>query len=304
MGLPPAARRIVRVIAWPVRRYFGTQFTWTRSQVVETDHRLHARLDQVSSSLDDLLGRRLGDAMAAMQREMEALRREVEDLRGAVEMSALAGSEALADVGNELRMIGEARAEQQPRHGPGHDAPAGPYVLRAIAPTRPGARVLVVGASGGPVAVALATLGYAVTAVGASANGAHHPDVVAGADRIEGWRPPREPFDAVVAVEAVDPLAQGVADAPGAAWMARESLERLRGVVREGGRLVLTSTVEPRTTTRADSVVPRLTEGWLLEDCTLAEQADEGTWRTLPSPRPPKVPGRRLLLVTARAVGE
>lgn len=283
-----APRRVVRLLAWPVRRYFGTQFDWTRAQVVDADHRLHQKLDQLADRMEDRARDEQRVATDALRDDLAQLRHDVAELRGAVAMSALSGAEALADVGHELRLLGEGVS---PEPGGGANGRAGQavavaYAARALAGLAPGARVLVLGPEAAP-ALALAALGYRVTALGARASEPTHPGVVAVGEGLERWRAPREPFDAVVAIDTI--AHRDDADRPGRAWARAEALSRLRALTRPGGPLVLAvgSTGEASDPALAPA-------GWTPEDRTEVPPSDASAgW--------PGAGGEALLLVAARA---
>ena len=287
------AGRVLRVLAWPLRRYFGTQFDWTRAQVVDSEHRLQARVDDLARRLEELGG-------------------ELAELRGSLSMAALAGTEALADVGHELRLLaagGSAGAGAEWR-----DAPSGarttvvaPYVFRALGGLGAGARVLLFGPATAPLALSLASLGYRVTAVGARTAELRHPAITAVPDA-RRWQPPGEPFHAVVSIDAVDATGPGRnGERPGGVWAAEQSLVRLRDLTRSDGRLVLVALLPPAPDGnggREDARFRLSPETWSLEDRTVVQELGAGAWRAVTGLEEPLASGRRLVLVTARAIGD
>ena len=156
-----------------------------------------------------------------------------------------------------------------------------PYALRALAALPTGSAVLTLGAPA--LAVALATLGYDVTATGQAA-GASHPRLrflpAGGASQEDGHR-----FAAVVALSADAELKpdQGLA------------LGALRSQTLDGGLLVLSRVLERRFDRRA---LAAQLAGWQLEDVTLAEELEPDVWSVCSGGQ-----GRRgdVVLITARS---
>ncbi len=89
---PSSAVNALRALAWPVRRFFGPQFAWVRAQVVETDHRLHGKIDQATAHIDERV-----DAIDARVREV------LDGFAPVVTDATQTGAEALAQAGQELR---------------------------------------------------------------------------------------------------------------------------------------------------------------------------------------------------------
>lgn len=292
-------KRVARLLSWPVRRYFGTQFEWTRAQVREADQRVQERIDRIEGGL------------------AATLRHELDRIREHLAMAALSGTEALADVGHELRLLGRSEATPLTAGAEWRDAPAGartavvaPYVFRALAGLEPGSRVLLLGPANGQLALSLAALGYRVTLVGARAGAVDHPLVAAVPDA-EALEPPERPFHAVISVDGVDagdPARNG--ERPGGAWAMGASLERLRGMAGTDGRLIVASLLPPGPDRpgilegREDDGARLGPEAWTLEDRTVVQELDGGAWRAVTGLEKPASSRRRLVLLTARAAGE
>jgi len=97
---PPA--KVARAAAWPLRRFFWPQFEWVRSQIINTDHRIHGKIDQATAEIDA----RVDSVDSRLVRMMEGLGVSVTD---ATETSA----EALAQAGQELRSTSDWLAAVQ-----------------------------------------------------------------------------------------------------------------------------------------------------------------------------------------------
>lgn len=92
--------RVARGFAWPLRRFFWPQFAWVRAQVIETDHRLHARVDAAIEQIGSEVRRTAGEVRIALG-----------TLEGSVHESTTAGTESLAQAGQELRATGDWLAQ-------------------------------------------------------------------------------------------------------------------------------------------------------------------------------------------------
>lgn len=300
------AKRVARALAWPVRRYFGTQFDWTRAQVIETDHRLLGRLDghreeqrEAREALHAELAElrhgvtelhhgvaELHHRVAELHHRVAELQHGVAELRGAVAMSALSGTEALAGVGHELRLLGDSAGRAADGAPPGSamvTAVVAAQAARALTGLPAGTRVLVTGEDAGPAAQALAVLGHRVTTLGARPGEAPHPGVTAVAEGFERWRPPTEPFDGAVVLAVPEPGAGATRDGSGAAWARAEALEHVHALLRPGAPLVLA------WSSAGDEDPPLAPERW--------EGWDEGPLA------PPSPGGWALRILRARATG-
>jgi hypothetical protein len=298
--VPALLKRVIRLLAWPVRRYFGTQFEWTRAQVREADQRVQERIDRIESGL------------------VATIRHELDRIREHLAMAALSGTEALADVGHELRLLGRADAATPLSAGaewrdaaPGARATVvAPYVFRALAGLGPGSRVLLLGPANEGLALSLAALGYRVSLAGARAGAVEHPLIAAIGDEA-AWEPPERPFHAVISVDGVDAGdAARNGERPGGRWAMRASLEALRGMTGPDGRLVVASLVPPGPD-RPGILEGREADGerlgaeaWTLEDRTVVQELGAGSWRAVTGLEEPASARRRLVLLTARAAGE
>lgn len=222
--------RLARLLTWPVRRLFEPQFRWTRDQVLQTDHRLHQKLDEVTDALRDSVSSPIAE-----------VRDQLERVDARMSVGALSGTEALAHVGHELRRLNEAvaRLEQAvaalaPPSGTPDSSPTAPYAAQALGGLPRGARVLVAGGDAA-TAEALTGLGLEVTV---AAPGAAWP--VAGEVAAVVWT--------------------GPAGADG------ESVEALRAALGADGRLVLSVAAANGRGTGLGALLA----GWRVEDLTVA----------------------------------
>lgn len=104
--------RLARGATWPLRRFFWPQFAWVRAQVVETDHRLHARVDTAVDQLQQTHSD-VGRALGTLEGSVHTLEGSVHTLEGSVHESSVAGTEALAQAGQELRAASDWLAQVQ-----------------------------------------------------------------------------------------------------------------------------------------------------------------------------------------------
>jgi hypothetical protein len=223
--------RLARLLTWPVRRLFEPQFRWTRDQVVQTDHRLHQKLDEVTDTLRNSVSSPIAE-----------VRDQLERVDARMSVGALSGTEALAHVGHELRRLNEAVARLEeavaalgaPAPSAPASSPTAPYAAQALGGLPRGARVLVAGGDAA-TAEALTGLGLEVTV---AAPGAAWP--VAGEVAAVVWT--------------------GPAGADG------ESVEALRAALGADGRLVLSMGAANGRGTGLGALLA----GWRVEDLTVA----------------------------------
>jgi SAM-dependent methyltransferase len=183
-----------------------------------------------------------------------------------------------------------------------------PYTFRALSRLAPGSRVLDVGSAESTVALSLATLGYRVTALDLRPYPFEHPllDVVAAP--LEEWEPPKEPFDAVISISAIEHFGLGAYGEEGDGDEGdMRALDLLRSLTRDDGILVMTvpfgrgaaATESERTYDRA--LLERLLRSWTIEDMTFVERQGENVWWRLGDGAGPISSRRYVALVTARS---
>jgi hypothetical protein len=152
------------------------------------------------------------------------------------------------------------------------------YAVRALAALPQGASVLDAGDEPHQVAWSLATLGYAVTALGARGPLVPPPGVEMLSAALADWEPGERKFEGIVTLQG---LGERRAGAPLA------EVRRLREMAKPDAMLVLSMPAAPDERKLREQL-----PGWTVDDCTIAEQ------------RPHKgaaKAARRIALVTARA---
>lgn len=177
-------------------------------------------------------------------------------------------------------------------HGPGEVTLASvnerivevPFALRALSAVEPGARVLDFGSSESSLALSLASLGYAVTALDVRTYPFEHPNLAVAAVSVDAWQPPAEPYDAALCVSTVEHVGLGwYGDPKLGADGDRRSLEIVDGALRPGGLLVLTV---PYGVAEQDELERRydgarldaLLDGWEVFERRIVECAGDTTW--------------------------
>jgi len=183
-----------------------------------------------------------------------------------------------------------------------------PYAFRAISRLPAGSRILDVGSAESTMALSLAALGYRVTALDLRPYPFEHPLLEVVAEPLERWERPEQPFDAVVSISAIEHFGLGAyGEEEDAVGGDERALQRLRGLTREGGLLVMTVPFG-RGAAQADgervydrALLRRLLEGWSIEDLTFVERQGENVWWTLDDDASPISTRRYVALVTAQA---
>jgi len=173
------------------------------------------------------------------------------------------------------------------------------YALRALADATPGAHILDVGASESTLALSLASLGFAVTALDPRPYPLDHPNLTVVVERIEEWRPETR-FDAVLCISTLEHIGTGEYGQAKDAGGDVAALARLGELIADDGLLVLTTPYGRPRDGEAARVYNRaqleeLLADWRVEDLTVVERLDDTTWAPRDEPR-----GEGVALVTAR----
>jgi SAM-dependent methyltransferase len=183
-----------------------------------------------------------------------------------------------------------------------------PYTFRALSRLPAGARILDVGSAESTVALSLAALGYRVTALDLRPYPFEHPLLEVVASSLEEWEPPEQPFDAVISISAIEHFGLGAyGEDEGAKEGDVGALQRLRGLTRDGGLLVMTvpfgrGAAETETERTYDrTLLERLLGAWSVEDLTFVERQGENVWWRLDDDAAPISSRRYVALVTAHA---
>jgi len=173
--------------------------------------------------------------------------------------------------GYELREINERIIEQ-------------PFAFSALTDLAPGASVLDVGACESTLALALASLGYHVTALDTRPYRFEHPNLTSVAEPIEEWSGPTEPFDAVFAISTVEHLGLGAYGEPRSTErLDQVAMDLFRKWLRPDGHLVLTvpygiAGTDDLQRTYDHEGLDELLAGWAVRQRLLFEQIDAHTW--------------------------
>ena len=161
-----------------------------------------------------------------------------------------------------------------------------PFVFAALAGLRDGARIVDVGGSESTVGLSLATLGHRVTVVDPRAHPLRHPNLEHVASVLDELPAPAEPFDAAVALSAVEHFGlehYGLTAADARLDLA--ALTRLRELVAPGGLLVLTvpfaerATVDDFQRVYDEAGLSELLRGWEVQRSLRAGRIDRLTWQ-------------------------
>lgn len=165
-------------------------------------------------------------------------------------------------------------------------------------------RVLDVGGAESTVALSLATLGHDVTVVDPRGYPVEHPNLTVCAERLEEHD--AAPYDVAVALSAVEHF--GLEHYAGGAGSAddRAALQHLRGLLRPGGRLLLTVPFARSASIDAFQRVydlpglEALLAGWEVEERSAAWQTERTRWElgTCEAPR-----GERGVALVAAVLG-
>ena len=325
------ARRVARSAAWPARRFFDPRFGLVHAELAAAQTRTDAKLDVLAAAMSETLtfvGRelsRMQDRLGNLDGSLEVF---VEDhelraaLSGDIDVlgTRVAGLLNLAEGHRGFSAQRELwfNPPLSLHYEPGNVRLASvnervvevPFVFGALAGLGVGARVLDVGCAESSVAFSLASLGCVVTALDPRGYPLAHPGVRVVEATLAGWeRGAGEAlFDAVVFLSSVEHFGLGAyAGSGSAAGADREAVVLARGLVRDGGALVLTvpfgvAAVDGLQRTYGLDELERLVEGWDVREMVFVEQVGLVEWRRLASVPEVVDPGRRYVaMVTATA---
>jgi hypothetical protein len=289
-GVPPpesSAKRAAKRAARPFVGYFDRRF-----------QDLHDHLDRQRLPSD--LNARL-DQVVALSRQT---REEVADDADTIAELAFT-LERFADLFT-ARM--EEIVETMLSVGPG-GAPIDAHVVElpfayAIADALPaGSHVATLTADGGPLALALASLGLRVTALDAAGMPSGHPNIAVVDDPVERWTGPSRPLHAVFALSTVAGLGLDREDPPDD--LDRRVVDLFHKWLQPDGLLVLTLpfgdwSVGRRTRTYDDHHLIDLLRDWEIREQRVMERVDAHVWRLVESPDATSAAGMALIRATPR----
>jgi 2-polyprenyl-3-methyl-5-hydroxy-6-metoxy-1,4-benzoquinol methylase len=178
-----------------------------------------------------------------------------------------------------------------------------PYVFRAIGVLPPGASIVDVGASESTVALSLASLGYAVTAIDFRKYPFDHPGLNAKDGPLEACDLGDKKFDAAVVLSAIEHFGLGAyGEERGQSEADVLAMRKIRSWIKPGGHLFLTvpygaPAVTPLHRIYDDAGLERLLQGFKVESREIGEQFDKIAWSVVP--RPSKRDCFRVAMITA-----
>ncbi len=182
-----------------------------------------------------------------------------------------------------------------------------PYVLRAFASLRRGARILDVGAAESTLAVSLASLGYRTTALDVRGYPLSHPLLEVVVASIEDWDHDQPPFEAAVCLSTIEHVGLGAyGDAKGDQAADRHAMRRIGELLLPRGLLVLTTPLGEAVVGETERTYDRagleaLFDGWDVEDLTVVQQREPTVWAVVEADAPQHDSDKRhVALVTAR----
>jgi hypothetical protein len=275
-------RRIGRAIAWPARRFFDPRF----QGVIDTVEAGAERTEFVGRSVE-LLGRSLDDVHRLVQRTYGEAERASEllferlmhappadlDVRTAALLERETGTGGFAGQAGMLFdpavRVGYEEGGVVVRGVSGRIVEV-PYVFRGLGGVASGSAVLYVGASDGTVALALASLGYDVTAFDQRPRRLAHPRLRSLPGSVEEWERDRT-FAAVVCLASSEPDSSD--DRTDGARM-----QKLLELTDPSGLLLLTIRFGSAGPAFDRAELEALLGRWRLEDLTLARRLDAVTW--------------------------
>jgi 2-polyprenyl-3-methyl-5-hydroxy-6-metoxy-1,4-benzoquinol methylase len=333
-------RSVGRTILWPLRRFFDPRITGLAQaievtkdhlsqQVAETDRAIREVKSLVEADLDaateaaTVLGHGINEVRAMAEAGEAALDRieaglAVYKLADDGDANALDGTTArLLNYASSHRGFAAQRGlwfnwPVSVTHQPG-DVTAGDvneriaetaYAFRALSGVEPGGKILDVGASESTVALSLASLGYAVTAIDPRPYALSHPRLRVVVGSIEEWDP-GERFAAVLCISTLEHIGTGEYVQRVDANADADALRRLHALTELGGLLILTTPYGDAQDAEGARVYDRtrletLLADWTIQDFTIIAREDATTW--LPADRT-DADGEAVALITARRTG-
>ena len=298
--------RLRRAAGWPARHLLDRRVLWLVSLVEDRLGRspvtVHDRLEDLDAlaraqlqglGFLDLEGKRPGRRLGDLSTPVAAALNWAEGPEG---YAAQAGvwfnppvpvEHRSGEVG--ILLVNERIVEQ-------------PWVFAQIGTTRQ--RILDLGGAESTVALSLATLGHDVTVVDPRGYPLTHPNLSVAAVRLEDHEP-AAPYDVALALSAVEHFGLGHYEPGAPSQDDRAALARLRGLLRPGGRLVLTVPFAAQAS--ADDFqrvydlagLAELLTGWHVEQQLAAWRSDRTQWRLGRCEEP--LAERGVALVTATA---
>lgn len=310
------ARRIGRVVLWPLRRFFDPRFAGIATAQ-------NATLEQVNATMarQDETRRFLQDFLQDLYRLAEA------DMDAANEATAVLGA-SLAEVAGEVELLSRrylARAQEGTledldersaaflnyaashrgfagqaglwlnppvlvEYGPKAVELAGtnerivetPYALRAVAAVPAGGRILDVGSAESTLALSLACLGYEVTAVDPRGYPFVHQRLSVEARSVEHLQAEAS-FDAVLCLSTIEHIGVEAYGQPAAERADLAAMQRIRELTRPRGLLVLTTPFGRAETGASERRYDRagldiLLAGWEVDELLFARRTGITEW--------------------------
>lgn len=179
-----------------------------------------------------------------------------------------------------------------------------PYVFRALAPLARGARILDVGAAESVVALSLASLGFAVTALDPRGYPFAHPNLDVIEAPIEEFADERT-YAGVVCLSTIEHIGLDTYGQDSENRGDLAAMSRVRDLTDVGGLLVLTAPFgkagageTARTYDRKG--LARLLAGWDVEDFTLLQRQDDQIWASRSESTRPTRGDEAVAMITAR----
>jgi hypothetical protein len=178
-----------------------------------------------------------------------------------------------------------------------------PFAYAAADSLPTGAEVATLTEDGGPLPLALASLGVRVSALAAGGLPARHPNLTVVEEPVERWSGPAQPLDAVFALSAVARL--GLDRKEQAPDLDRQVIDLFRKWLRPDGFLVLSVpfgdwSLGRRARTYDERHLGELLAEWDIEDQRAVERIDEHVWRVVEPGGSPSRAGMVLVRATPR----
>jgi 2-polyprenyl-3-methyl-5-hydroxy-6-metoxy-1,4-benzoquinol methylase len=335
------ARRVGKIVAWPVRRFFNPRFEGidgrvqasldevmtARLEIVRVEHAVNQVKDlvhhdmQASTETAKTIGTTLSELVGEMDEIRNAFSRR-DYLHELVGGSAEAVDEPLADVLNYASAPTGFAAQRSLYFNPpvwiafraGTALLGGvneriaeiPYAFRALSGLGPDASILDVGSSESTFCLSLASLGYRVIGIDPRPHSLSHPRLCTIVAAIEEWETD-ERFDAVACISTIEHLGIGAYGLASGDDVDVRAMRKLHQLTKSGGLLVLTTpfgvaSIDELQRTYDRVGLDRLLEGWSVQDFTVLRRLDDFTWDVAPSDYSPVAGDDCVAMVTARRV--